>query len=324
MFYDPIAETLFDFAGGQADLAAKLIRCVGDADTRFKEDHLRMLRAARFASRLGFSIEAETATAIEKEAPLVARISPERIQTELTRLLLEAKHPGQAILLLESLGLLNIILPEVADMRGQEQPPEFHPEGDVLTHTVIMLDAMDKPDDTLAYAVLFHDLGKPPTATDDGERIRFFCHAERGSEMACEILSRLKCSSRLIETVTHCVRNHMRFGDVQKMRRSTLRRLVGAPTFVTELELHRLDCSASHGMLGNHEFLQDIQREMANEPILPPPWVSGHDLIELGVKQGPAIGKWLRVAYDAQLESRFETPEALREWLSMKLNPEQN
>ena len=155
MFYDPIAETLFDFAGGQADLAAKLIRCVGDADTRFKEDHLRMLRAARFASRLGFSIEAETATAIEKEAPLVARISPERIQTELTRLLLEAKHPGQAILLLESLGLLNIILPEVADMRGQEQPPEFHPEGDVLTHTVIMLDAMDKPDDTLAYAVLF-------------------------------------------------------------------------------------------------------------------------------------------------------------------------
>jgi poly(A) polymerase len=324
MFYDPIADTLFDFTGGQDDLDAKVIRCVGDSEIRFKEDHLRMLRAVRFASRLGFTIESETATAIQKEATLVARISPERIQTEITRLLLESKQPGQAVLLLESLGLLNVILPEVSDMRGQEQPPEFHPEGDVLTHTVMMLDAMDNPDDTLAYATLFHDLGKPPTATDDGERIRFFCHAERGAEMAHDILTRLKCSSRLIETVTHCVRNHMRFGDVQQMRRSTLRRLVGSPTFETELELHRLDCTASHGMLDNHTFLKEVQSEMANEPILPPPWISGHDLITLGIKEGPMIGKWLKFAYDAQLENKFESADTLREWLSHKVQLEQH
>jgi len=319
MFFDPIAETLHDFVGGQADLAKKTVRCVGDADRRFAEDHLRMLRAVRFASRFGFEIDPNTISAIKNHAESIALISKERIQVELTRTFLEAQKPGQALLMLESLGLLNIILPDVANMRKQEQPPQFHPEGDVLTHTIMMLDDMAYRDTVLTYATLFHDVGKPVTATHDGTRIRFNCHAERGAEMAYEIMKDLHFSTKVIDDVTLCVRNHMRFIDVQKMRKATLRRLIGGSTFETEMELHRLDCSASHGMLDNYDFLQTTQEQMANEPVLPPHWISGRDVMELGVKEGPEIGKWIKITYDAQLNGEQPDREALLGWLKKKL-----
>ncbi len=320
MFFDPVKETLHDFVGGQVDLAAKKIRCVGDADRRFAEDHLRMLRAVRFASRFGFEITDDTAAAIQKHAASIALISKERIQVELTRTFLEAKKPGKALQLMESLGLLKIIMPEVAVMREQEQPPQFHPEGDVLTHTIMMLDEMAYRDTTLTYATLFHDLGKPVTATHDGTRIRFNCHAERGAEMAYEIMRKFHFPTRIIEDVTRCVRGHMRFMDAQKMRKSTLRRLVGGSTFETELELHRLDCGASHGMLDNYEFLKEKQIEMANEPILPPHWISGRDIMAIGVKEGPEIGKWIRAAYDAQLNGEHPDRETMLAWLKTEIS----
>ena len=223
---------------------------------------------------------------------------------------------------MESLGLLEIILPDVAVMRKQEQPPQFHPEGDVLTHTIMMLDEMAYRDTVLTYATLFHDIGKPVTATHDGTRIRFNCHAERGAEMAYKILKALHFPTKVIEDVTLCVRNHMRFMDVQQMRKSTLRRFVGGSTFETEMELHRLDCSASHGMLDNYTFLKSAQEQMANEPVLPPHWISGRDIMTLGVKEGPEIGKWIRVAYDAQLNSEQPNREALRTWLESRIKNE--
>ncbi len=318
MFYDPINERLHDFVGGQDDIAARVVRCVGDANQRFKEDHLRILRAVRFATRFSFSLHADTEDAIRRHAQSVAAISVERIQTELTRTLMEAQHPGQAILIMEALGILNVILPEVSALRKQEQPPEYHPEGDVLIHTTMMLDAMQWRDPTLAYVALFHDLGKPVTATLDGERIRFNCHAERGAEIAETILKRYRFPTRFIADVTHCVRNHMHFIDAKHMRRSTLRRLMGAPTFLTELELQRLDCEASHGLLDIYDFLKAARAQMAAEPVLPPPWVNGRDILALGIAKGPAIGKWLRKAYDAQLEGGIESREDLLKWLKQK------
>jgi poly(A) polymerase len=278
-----------------------------------------MLRAVRFASRLGFEITPETVAAIQKHAGDIARISKERIQGELSRILLESQKAGDAILLLESTGLLEVILPDVAAMRRQDQPPQFHPEGDVLTHTVIMLNEMAYRDITLALAVLFHDLGKPPTAFHDGTRLRFNGHAERGAEMAHRIMRELHYPNRVIEDVTRCVGRHMHFMDVQKMRRSTLRRLIGSPTFEIEQELHRLDCIASHGMLDNHEFLINAQEEMANEPVLPPRRINGRDVIALGIEAGPQVGKWLKTAYDAQLNGEYSDRESLLRWLTDKI-----
>ena len=315
MFFDPISVVLHDFVGGQDDLAAKCVRCVGDASRRFAEDHLRMLRAVRFASRLGFEISAETADAIRVHAALIAKISKERIQVELTRTFLEAERPGQALILMESLGLLEVVLPEVAVMRDQEQPPQFHPEGDVLTHTALMLDDMAYRDPVLVYATLFHDIGKPPTAVDDGTRIRFNGHAEVGAKMAHRIMRGFRFPTQVIDDVARCVRSHMQFMDVQKMRKSTLRRMLGRDTFEKEMELHRLDCSSSHGLLDNYEFLKSAQEEMANEPVLPPHWVNGRDIMGLGVRKGPEVGRWIRVAYDAQLNGEYPDREAMLEWL---------
>jgi poly(A) polymerase len=316
MFYDPLTDELHDYVDGQADMATGTVRCVGDARRRFTEDHLRMLRAVRFATRFDFAIHPDTASAIREHAAAVANIRAERIRDELTRILMESKKAGQAVVMLEELGLLQVVLPEVAAMRAQEQPPQFHPEGDVLTHTVIMLDAMASRDVVLALAILLHDVGKPATASHDGTRIRFNCHAEQGADMARGILLRLRFPTRTIDAVAHCVRNHMRFLSVKEMRRATLRRLVGAPTFPIELELHRVDCVASHGMLDNYEFLQTIQAEMDQEPVLPDPWIDGHEIMNLGVPKGPQVGKWLKVAYDAQLEGTHADKEALRSWLT--------
>ena len=320
MFYDPVEDCLLDVVQGQVDLQQRLVHTVGDPHARFAEDHLRMLRAVRFAATLEFSIHPETLAAIKAHAASIRRISAERIQQELNRLLTESPRPGNGLHLLHEAGLLAHILPEVAAMVGQDQPPEFHPEGDVFTHTCMMLDAMQHPTLTLAYALLLHDVGKPPTAAttlepDGSRRIRFNGHARVGAAMAREILARLRMPRRHTDAIVHCVENHMRFMDVQKMRKATLRRLTGSLTFPVELELHRLDCLCSHGDLSNHKFLVEALAHRGEPPTLPARWVNGADIMALGLTEGPDVGKWLAKAYDAQLDGLFADREALLAWL---------
>jgi poly(A) polymerase len=328
MFYDPIADVLHDHVHGQRDLERKLITAIGNPEERFKEDHLRMLRAIRFAHNLGFSLDAETEEAIGRMAHLIQHISAERIEFELTRILTDSPQPGDALRHLHQTGLLEHILPEILPMVGQEQPPQFHPEGDVFDHTVLMLNLIDEEHQSppaytkreLAYTILLHDVGKPPTACIgpgvDGEpRIRFDSHAQVGAEMAEEILIRLKFPNKERKHIVDAIRGHMRFMDVQKMRASKLRKLIGAETFDLEMELHRLDCLGSHRMLDNYDFIRDYMEEMANEPILPEPWLRGYDLIEMGIREGKQIGTILKEAYDAQMEDRFTNRDQLVEWV---------
>lgn len=320
MFWNPIQETLLDFVDGQPDLQDKIIRAVGNPSLRFEEDHLRMLRAVRFAHRLGFAIEPETQNAIRTHAESLKNISPDRIRDEFTRILIESPKPGKAIWELEKLGLLQTFLPEVSALQHQPQPPEFHPEGDVLTHTLMMLDDMNERSPALVYAVLLHDIAKPATATYDGKRIRFHGHAEKGAKMAEQIMRRMRMPNALIEEVQACVKRHMRFMEVKNMRKSTLRRMVGNPYFPTELELHRLDCRACHGKLDNYDFLTKKIAEFESEPVLPEPWVNGHDLIQMGLKPSPRFGKLLKQAYDRQLEGQVDNREQLLQWLREKLD----
>ncbi len=308
LFYDPRSDIVLDYVGGRPDLERRMIRAIGDPRERFSEDWLRMLRAVRFAATLDFDLDPATERAICEMAGHIGNISAERIRDELTRLLVESPRAGRGVRLLERTGLLAAVLPEVAAMAGQPQPPEFHPEGDVLTHTVLMLDTMRNPEADLAWTVLLHDIGKPPTAaevveTDGTRRLRFHRHAEIGAEMAREILCRLRMPNRRIETVAFAIANHMRFKDVRHMRRSTLRRLIGAPTFPLELELHRLDCLASHGQLDHHDFLVRAREEWRDEKALPSPLINGHDLLALGLPEGPDVGRLLRALYETQLEN---------------------
>jgi len=316
LFYDPLDDKVIDYVDGVADIERRVLRTVGRAEERFQEDHLRLLRAIRFASVLDFTIEPATFAAIQTHADLLKRISVERIQQELTRTWLEAIRPGDALQLLLDSGLLRVVLPEVAAMDGQEQPPEFHPEGDVFQHTKIMMNLMGERDTVLAWSVLLHDIGKPPTASlgpgRDGEtRIRFDGHDKVGERMAREILSRLRFPNKIIEAVCTCIGNHMRFMHVQEMRNAKLRRFVGSPFFDTEMELHRLDCLSSHGMLDNYTFLQSYMNQLAHEPVLPEPWLTGHDILAMGVPKGPEVGRWLRRAYELQLEGAASDRESL-------------
>jgi poly(A) polymerase len=325
LFLDPETERVIDFVGGRDDIARRVIRAIGNPADRFREDYLRMLRAVRFAGTLEFTLDGPTAAAIAELAPHVADVSAERIQNELSRLLLEAPAPGNGILLLRETGLLRIILPEIERLAGQEQPPAFHPEGDVLTHTAKMLNAMTERSPTLVYAVLLHDVGKPETArsvtqADGSDRIRFDGHAKTGAETAERILKRLRMPNRLTEDVVFCVRNHMRFMDVRQMRQSTLRKLVGAATFPVELELHRLDCVCSHGDVSNYTFLRAFSEQLRSEPVLPAPWVNGHDMIAIGIPEGPEIGKWLKRAYELQLDGQAADRESLLELLRKSLS----
>jgi len=312
LFMDPDNGEILDFVDGRADLDAKLIRAIGDPAVRFAEDHLRMLRAIRFASTLGFSIEPETFAAIQALAPQIHRISAERIRDELFRLLTESQHAGEALQLLHDSGLLKEILPEIEAMIGVEQPPEFHPEGDVFIHTRLMLDGLPKdPSLTLALSVLFHDVGKPPTAKlvtlpDGTPRWRFECHASVGADMTREILNRLRAPNALIDEVCAIIGNHMRLADAPKMRRAKLRRLIGAPTFENDLALHRLDCLSSHSLLTIYDFLVEARDTFAAEPILPKPLVTGRDLITLGHKPGPNFSTLLQTLYDRQLEGETD------------------
>jgi poly(A) polymerase len=315
LFHDPVRGELLDYVDGLADLEAKRIRAVGDPQRRFEEDHLRMLRAARFAATLAFTIDPATAAAVRAQAAHLARVSPERIRDELVRTLVEAVRPGDALELLDELGLLAVVLPEVTALKGQEQPPEFHPEGDVFRHTVLMLNDLAERTPRVALAALLHDIGKPPTARLVNGRLRFERHAEVGAALARAALERLRFPGDDVEAVGFMIGNHMRFATVREMRRSTLRRLLGAPTFPDELELHRLDCAASHRDLGNYHFLREEAGRFEAEPALPAPWVTGRDVMALGIAQGPEVGRWRQQAYDLQLEGRYANRDELLAWL---------
>jgi len=316
MFYDPVAEEVIDFVGGRADIAAKLVRAIGDAAQRFAEDRLRMLRAVRFATVLGYKIDSQTWDALVANAASVNKISAERIREELARIFLSPNRM-RGWDLLDSSGLMRAILPEIDAMKGCKQPEQFHPEGDVFEHTRLMLQFLpEKVSVTLVFSVLLHDVAKPRTAVvDETGRIRFNGHDRIGAEMTEEIMRRLRFSGAEIDATVEMVRQHMVFKDVPKMRVAKLRRFMARPTFDDELELHRVDCEGSHRMLDNYEFLLRKRDEFANEPIVPPPLVRGDDLIALGLKPGPKFGKILEAIETRQLEGNLRSREEALDWL---------
>jgi tRNA nucleotidyltransferase/poly(A) polymerase len=317
MFWDPIGEELIDYVGGQADLERKLVRAIGDPASRFREDKLRLLRAVRFATTLEFEVEEQTWAAVRALAPEIVAISAERIREELIRIFV-SPYRVRGLDLLEESGLLAVILPEIEALKGCEQPPQFHPEGDVYVHTRIMLGLL--PPDAplpLVLSVLFHDIGKPPTFQYDekDQRIRFSGHDKVGARMTGELMQRLRFSREQIDQVVEAVDQHMVFKDVQKMRVSRLKRFMARPNLPIELELHRVDCESSHGGLENYEFLKQKAEEFAREPIIPQPLITGHDLIALGWKPGPAIGAALEAVQTRQLEGELHTREEALEWV---------
>lgn len=305
LYMVPSTGEILDWVDGRADLAAGRIRAIGDPRLRFGEDYLRMLRAVRFAASLGFEIEEETGRAIRDLAGSIRTISAERIRDELLKILKVAGRRSGLEAMLE-LGLLSVVLPEAAAMEGVEQPPEFHPEGDVLEHTLQMLEKAENPSDTLALGILLHDVGKPPTARRT-DRIRFHQHARVGAALAREIADRLRLSNRQRNIVVSLVKNHMRFIDVRRMRPSTLKRFLRMECFEEHLELHRLDCLASHGNLSNWEFAVRKREEIGSEGLRPPPLITGRDLMRLHIPRGPLYGRILRTVEEAQLSERIGT-----------------
>jgi poly(A) polymerase len=327
LFLDPATHKVLDYVGGRDDLAARCVRAIGDPRDRFAEDYLRMMRAVRFASVLDFRLDAATADAIRVHAHRIRKIAHERVRDELLRILTASPKAGAGVLLLRDTGLLAEILPEVAAMEGVAQPPEFHPEGDVLAHTVAMLDLMRAPTAELALAVLLHDSGKPARAkpgpaAGGGTRIRFDGHDAAGAAIAERVLRRLKFPLRVIEHVTRCVAGHMRFMNVPAMRPSTLRRMIAAPTFETEIELHRLDCLSSGREPVALGVVEKAREVWEHEKSLPQPMVRGGDVMAMGVAAGPGVGRWVRAAYDRQLESPGITRANLLRWVEEKIKAE--
>ena len=316
MFFDPEANEVVDFVGGRTDLEARLIRAIGDPGQRFAEDRLRVLRAVRFATVLEFEIEPRTWDAVAARAHSINEISAERIREELVRIFMSSQRV-RGWDLLDASGLMGAILPEVEAMKGCEQPPQFHPEGDVFKHTRIMLDLLPKEASlALVFSVLFHDIGKPPTSSvDERGRIRFNGHDRIGAEMTEAIMQRLRFSRAEIDATVEAVRQHMVFKDVPNMRVAKLKRFMARPTFEDELELHRVDCASSHGMMENYDFLRQKRDEFANEPIIPPPLVRGNDLLALGLKPGPKFGEILEAVETRQLEGAFRDREEALEWV---------
>jgi poly(A) polymerase len=316
MFFDPEKEEVIDFVGGRADLEARLIRAIGDPAQRIAEDRLRILRAVRFATVLGFEIEAATWNAVLAHAGSINEISAERIREELVRIFL-SPHRARGWDLLDASGLMRAILPELEEMKGCEQPPQFHPEGDVFKHTRIMVEMLPAEASLpLVLSVLFHDIGKPPTsAVDEAGRIRFNGHDRVGAEMTEAIMERLRFSRVEIDATVEAVRQHMVFKDVPNMRVAKLKRFMARPTFEDELELHRVDCASSHGMMDNYDFLREKREEFASEPIIPPPLVRGDDLIALGMKPGPKFGEILEAVETRQLEGALKDREEALEWV---------
>jgi poly(A) polymerase len=320
LLLDPRTNQVLDFVGGREDLRAGVVRAIGDPDRRFGEDKLRMLRAVRFAARFGYRIDAATFDAIRKRAPEIIEVSAERLRDELTRVLTEGSA-RRAFELLDATGLLPPLLPGIARMKGVAQPPQFHPEGDVWVHTLMMLEGLPAgASPTLAWGVLLHDVGKPPTFTPPsgpGDRIRFDRHVEVGTVMAREICRALRFSNDDTEHIETLVANHLRFKDVFQMRPATLKRFVRLPRFDEHLELHRLDCLSSHRNLDAYNFVQSFLAETPPEQVRPQRLVTGEDLKEMGLPPGPLYKEILQAVEDAQLDGaiadRAKALELVRE-----------
>ena len=316
LFYDPESGEVRDFVGGRKDLESRTIRAIGQAGERVAEDKLRVLRGVRFAATLDFAIEPATWSAIGAGAAKIHEVSAERIREELAKIFL-APQRVRGFDLLDSSGLMQALLPEVSALKGCEQPPEFHPEGDVFVHTRLMLSLLPATVSLpLVLAVLFHDLGKPPTMQrDETGRLRFNGHESVSATMTEAIMRRLRFSNEEIEATVEMVQNHMVFKDVQNMRVARLKRFMARPTFEEERELHRVDCLGSHGLLDNHEFLEKRREEFASEPLIPPPLVTGIDLIALGWKPGPRFKEVLDAVQTRQLEGALLSREQALDWI---------
>jgi poly(A) polymerase len=359
LFYDPVAEKLHDWVGGEKDLRAKIIRTIGSPGERFAEDHLRLLRAVRFAAQLGFEIEPQTFAAVRALAPKIELISAERIRDELIKLFQPPRmermnglmdewisegnshgvaHPAhqstnpsihqsnrpaaRGLVLLRDSGLLPGVLPELVATIACEQSPDFHPEGTVFEHIRLMLEKLPpNSHPSLPWMVILHDIAKPATAELDPAtgKIHFYGHEKVGAALAGRILTRLRFPKKQTDEIVACVRQHMQFKDVKQMRKATLRRLLLRETFPLELELHRLDCLGSHGALDHYEFLVQQAAELEKQPAIRPPLLTGNDLIALGVKPGPAMGGLLAEIREKQLSDELKTPRQARAWVKNRL-----
>ena len=309
LLLDPLSQEVLDYVGGCEDLQRSSIRAIGEARQRFLEDKLRMLRAVRFAARFGYAIEPETFHAIRELAKEIHQVSQERIRDEILKMLTEG-HARRAFELLDETGLLEEVLPEIKRMQGVQQPPQFHPEGDVWVHTLMLLEGLPPNGSrTLALGALLHDVGKPPTFRVAPDRIRFDNHAEVGTRMAEEICRRFRLSNDELEQVCALVANHMRFAEVKRMRQATLKRFMRLPRFEEHLELHRLDCLSSHRDLELYEFAKEKLNSTPPEQIRPQPLLTGDDLIRVGYKPGPAFKEFLTTVEDAQLDGSISTRE---------------
>ena len=313
LFLNPFTEEVIDYVKGREDLERKLIRTVGPPQSRFQEDKLRLLRALRLACQLGFEIEQESYQQVQEHASQLTQVSWERIRDEVLKIL-TGPDPSRGLKLLFDSGILEVILPEIAAMHGVQQPPEFHPEGDVLVHTCLMFELSQERSETLSLEILLHDVGKPPTFAIK-ERIRFDGHADLGAKMAEEICRRLRISNQQIEEVVDVVKDHLRFIHVQEMRESTLKRFLRKTNFSDHLELHRLDSLASHGDLSSYHFCQEKLEELTQEAMRPKPFINGHDLIRLGLEPGPIFSEIMSAVEDFQLEGKLSSKEETLDWV---------
>ncbi len=321
LFYDPLTKKIHDWVGGEKDLRAKIIRTIGKPEERFGEDHLRLLRAVRFAAQLNFEIEPKTFAAVKKLAPKIKIISAERIRDELLKLF-SPPHAARGLVLLRDSGLLEHVLPELAATIDCEQSPDFHPEGSVFNHIRLMLEKLP-PDanELLPWTVLLHDIAKPVTAEKDLKTgaIHFYGHEKTGAEMARVILNRLRFPKKQIDEIVACVLHHMQFKDVKQMRKSTLRRLLLRETFPLELELHKLDCLGSHGDLEHYRFLVEQAEALKHQPQIRPPLLTGKDLIALGMKPGKELGAMLHEIREKQLADELKNSRAAKAWAKRKI-----
>lgn len=316
LFEDPIRGEIIDYVGGEADLNAKVLRAIGDPVQRFEEDHLRLMRAVRFATVLGFEIEARTWDAVRSLARKIRQVSMERLRDEFSKTMLHPNRVRGFDLMVES-GLMKNLLPEILVLQGCEQPPQFHPEGDVFVHTRLMLSLLPEECSlSLVLSVLLHDIAKPATKTvDENGRIRFNGHDMVGARMTDNILRRMKYPNHVVESTVEAVANHMVFKDVPKMRVAKLKRFMARPGFDDEMSLHRVDCLGCHGFLDNYEFLLAKREEFANEPLIPPRLINGGDLIAMGWKPSPLLGAVLDAVQTLQLEGKLTTREEALDWV---------
>ena len=308
---DPETSQIFDYCEGIKDIESKIIRTIGLPEKRFSEDYLRMLRAIRFSNRFNFDIEEGTRAALSKNAEKISLISIERIRDEITRIIAESNNPGKGMMSLSDFGLLKHIIPEIEDLKNVEQPEEFHPEGDVFVHTCLVLDMLDyneKDNTELAYGALLHDIGKPKTKTVT-DRIRFNRHEYVGANMTEKICKRLKFSNKQTSNIKSLVSEHMKFGNIKQMKKSTFKKFISLHNFDNHLALHKADCLGSHGDLSLYDYTLARIDELKNEPIKPEPLITGDDLISLGLEPSPKFKEILSKIFDEQLEGNITSKE---------------